>query len=85
MQLSMKQKSFSQFFATFLKFTPNFENFWKKDMTLITYVFPKLKTAKDVVRQMSKNLRFRTPFNGQPNRGPKTLLKSAWQHLYHIF
>ena len=74
MQLSMKQKSFSQFVATFLKFTPNFENFEKIHDP---YVFPKLKTAKDVVRQMSKNLRFRTPFNGQSNRGSKTPLKSV--------
>ena len=29
-------------------------------MTLIAYVFPKLKTAKDVNRQMTKILHFRT-------------------------
>ena len=31
MQLSEKQKTFSQFFAAFLKFTLNFEHFEKKD------------------------------------------------------
>ena len=31
MQLSQKQKTFSQFFAAFLKSTLNFEHFEKKD------------------------------------------------------
>ena len=32
-------------------------------MTLIADLFPKVQTAKDVVRQMSKKLCFRRPFN----------------------
>ena len=38
--LSQKQKTFFQFFSTFLKSTLNFEHFQKK-MTLIGNVFPK--------------------------------------------
>ena len=34
-------------------------------MTPISDVFPKLQTAKDKVRQMSKNPRFTTPFKSQ--------------------
>ena len=49
MQLSKKQKPLLQFSCAFLKFRPNFEHFEKK-MTLKHYVFPKLRTAKDVVR-----------------------------------
>ena len=45
MQLSQKQKTFSQFFAPFLKCTINFK-FLKKKMTLIDFVFPKLRTRK---------------------------------------
>ena len=37
-----KQKIFSQFFAAFFESALNFEDFQKK-MTLIAYVFPKLK------------------------------------------
>ena len=48
-QLSKKQKTFSQFAATFLKYRLNFEQFPKK-MTLITDVFPKLRTPKNVVK-----------------------------------
>ena len=46
-------------------------------MTLIAYAFPKLETGKDVVRQMSKKLRFRTLFNRQHCKRSQTLVKSA--------
>ena len=45
MQLSQKQKTFLQFFTAFLKCNWNFERFEKK-MTLIAFVFSKLRTAK---------------------------------------
>ena len=51
MHLSEKQKSFSQFFCAFFKSSSNFEHFQKK-MTLIAYVFPKLQTPKNVVKQI---------------------------------
>ena len=42
MHLSEKQKKFSEFSSIFLESTSNFEHFQTK-MTLITYVFPKLR------------------------------------------
>ena len=54
-------------------------------MTLIAYVFPKLRTAKDVVRRMSKKHRFGISFDSQHVKGSQTLLKSVPQHFYHIF
>ena len=45
MQLSKKQKSFSQFLPTFLKFRLDFKHFEKK-MTLIAFVFLKVRTPK---------------------------------------
>ena len=45
MQLSQKQKTFSQFFAAFLKSSLNFKHFEKK-MTLIAFVFWKLSTPE---------------------------------------
>ena len=48
LQLSKKQKKFSQFFPPYGKSTSNIEYFQKK-MTLLGYVFSKLETAKDVV------------------------------------
>ena len=44
MQVSPKQKTFSQFFSAFLKSSFNFENFQKKNMSLIADAFPKLRT-----------------------------------------
>ena len=43
----------------------------------MAYVFPNFRTAKDVVMQMSKKLRFRTPFDSQHVKGSQTLVKSA--------
>ena len=47
--LSQKQKTFSEFFSSFLKSTLNFEHFQKK-MTLIADVFPKLPSPKKLIR-----------------------------------
>ena len=58
MHLSQKQKIFSEFFSAFFESALNFEHFQKK-MTLIAYVFPKLPTTKNLLRQMSKSSRFR--------------------------
>ena len=60
MHLSRKQKSFSEFFSAFFESAFNFEYFQKK-MTLIAYVFAKLPTTKNVLRQMSKSSRLREP------------------------
>ena len=54
-QLSMKQKCFSQFFAAFFKFTLNFQHLEKK-MTFIDFVFPKLRTLKALLHKCLKNL-----------------------------
>ena len=43
--LSQKQKTFSQFFSTFLKYTLNFEYF-KNNMTVIAHIVPKLPSPK---------------------------------------
>ena len=47
--LSQKENIFSEFFSAFVESALNFEHFQKK-MTLIAYVFPKLRTTKDVLR-----------------------------------
>ena len=47
--LSQKQKTFSEFFSAFLKSTLLSEHFRKK-INLIADVFPKLPSAKKVIR-----------------------------------
>ena len=54
-------------------------------MILIADVFEILRTAKDVVRQISKESLFIQPFNKQHDERSKTLLKSARQQLNHIY
>ena len=66
MQLSQKQKIFSEFFSQRLKSNLNFDHFQKK-MTLVDDVFPILWTPKNVLRSISKKSRFREPFK-QHNR-----------------
>ena len=53
-------------------------------MTLIAYLFSKLHTPKNVVRYMSKNSRFKGPFDRQHGKRVQTLLRSDPQHRYHI-
>ena len=49
MLLSQKQNIFSGVFSAFFESALNFEHFEKK-MTLIAYVFPKIRTTEDVLR-----------------------------------
>ena len=74
MFLSRKQKIFSQFFAAFFESALNFEHFQKK-MTLIAYVFPKLPTTKNVLRQMSKSFRFREPVDRRQGKWAEALIQ----------
>ena len=85
MQLSRKQKAFSQFFAAVLKSNLNFEHFPKKKMSLIADVFPKLRTPKNMVISMSKMSRFKGSFGKQHGKRAQKLVKFPWLHLYHIY
>ena len=64
-QPNTKTKNLSVLFCI-LKSRSKFEDFEKK-MTLIAYVFPKLRIAKDMVREMSKKVPFQ-----------KTLRQATW-------
>ena len=75
MHLSQEGKLFSKFFSAFFKFALNFENFQKK-MTLIAYVFPKLPTTKDMLRQMSITSCLRGPLEWRHGKQAETLIQS---------
>ena len=59
-------------------------NILKERMTLIADLFLKLGTANDIVRQMPKKPRFRTPFDRQHVKGWQTLLTSARRQIYQV-
>ena len=69
-----KEKIFSQFFSEFFESALNFEHFQKK-MTLIAYVFPKLRTTKNLLRQMSKSSRFREPVDWRHGKWAEALIQ----------
>ena len=54
-------------------------------MTLIPEVLPKLRTPKNMVTSMSKKSLFKGSFGKQHGKRAQTLLKFAWQDLYHIY
>ena len=54
-------------------------------MTLIAEVFPKLRSPKNKVRSISIKSRFKGSFKKQHGKRAQTLLKFAWQNLYHIY
>ena len=74
MHFSQKQKIFSRFFSAFFKSALNSEHFQEK-MTLIAYVFPKLPTTKNVLRQMSKSFRFRERLDGRHSKWAEELIQ----------
>ena len=74
MHLCKKQKIFSEFLAAFFESALNFEHF-KKKRTFIAYVFPKLPTTKNLLRQMSKSSRFREPVDRRHGKWAEALIQ----------
>ena len=60
-------------------------NTLEKKMIVIANVFPKLQTVKKLVKPLCRKRRFRTSFDSQRVNWCQTLVKSAWEHLYHVF
>ena len=75
MHLSQKEKIFSEFFSAFFESALNFEHFPKK-RTFIAYVFPKLPTTKNLLRQTSKSSRFREPLDRRHGKWAEALIQS---------
>ena len=54
-------------------------------MTLIDFVFPKLRTLKTWLDKCLEKSRFRRHFDKQHGKQGQILVKSTSQHLYHIY
>ena len=74
MHFSQKEKIFSRSFSAFFESALNFEHFRKK-ITLIAYVFPKLPTTKNVLTQMSKSSRFREHLDRRHGKWAEALIQ----------
>ena len=82
-KLSQKQETFSEFLFAISKSTLNL-NIFRKKMSLIANIFPKLQTPQNVVRYMSKKSRFKGNFDKQHGKRTKTQLRSEGQYRYPI-
>ena len=58
---------------------------FEKKMIVIAYVFPKFQAAKDLLKPLSWKCRFGASLDSQHVNGCQTLVKSTWEHFYHIF
>ena len=76
MQLSLKQKTFSDFFCYFRN-EHQILNILKKKMIVIATLLRKLQAVKDLVRPLSKKQCFRTPFDSEHVKQYQTLVQSA--------
>ena len=74
MQLSQKQKTFSNFLAAFLKSSLNFEYF-EKNITRVDFFYSEITDSETVMSKMSKKCLFRGPFNKQYGKPAKALSK----------
>ena len=83
MQLSQKQKTLSEFFTLFLKSRLNSNFIGKKDDPH-RFCISEITDMEIVVRYLSKNSRFRGPFDKQHGKRAQALLKSASFHLCYI-
>ena len=78
------EKLFLNFFLHFWNLV-SILNVFKKKMTLIAEVFPKLRSPKNKVRSISIKSRFKGSFKKEHGKCAQTLFKFAWQNLYHIY
>ena len=84
MEVSPKQKTFSQFFSAFLKSSLHFEHFLQKDDPHCWCISDIMDPEKPCYIN-AKKCPFKGSFEKQHCKGAKTLSKCQGQHLYHIY
>ena len=60
-------------------------NIFKKKKIVTAVVFPKLALVQSLVTPLTIQLRIKTSFDGEHVKRFQTLVKSSWEHFYHIF
>ena len=83
-QLSSKQKTFPGFFFHWWN-VHQILNIFQKKKIVLPNVFPKLATVQDFVTPLTIQCRLETSFDSQNGKRFQTLVKSSWEHFYHIF
>ena len=78
----LKNERFFLDFSSISEMCMKFKIFWKKRMSFLAYLFPKLLFPKEVATETSRRSWFRTPFGNESVNGFQTPLKVARQHIY---
>ena len=60
-------------------------NIFRKKKIIIANVFAKLTTVQSLVTPLTIQRRLKTSFDSQHVKRFQTLVKSPWEHFYHIF
>ena len=81
----LKTKNTCSVFYSIDGISITFRTFSKKKKIVIANVFPKLATVQGLVTPLTIQLRLKTSFDSQHVKRFQTLLKSSWEHFYHIF
>ena len=81
----LKTKNILSVFYSMYGISITFRTFSKKKKIVIANVFPKLATVQGLVTPLTIQLRLKTSFDSQDVKQFQTLLKSSWEHFYHIF
>ena len=78
------KKHFLGFFFDFWNLHQILNNFKKKNI-VIANVSPKLATVQGLVTPLNIQRSLKTYFHSQHVKRYQTLVKSSWEHFYHIF
>ena len=81
----LKTKNIFWVFYSIYGISIKFWTFSKKKKIVMGNVFPKLATVQDLVTPLTFQRRLKTSFDSQHNKRFQTVVKSSWEHFYHIF
>ena len=81
----LKNKKNSLGFSFHLWILHQILNIFKKKKILIANVFPELATVYGLVTPLTNQRPLKTSFDSQHVKRFQTLVKSSWEHFYHIF
>ena len=82
---SLKNKKHSPGFLFHSWNLHQISNILQKKKIVIANVFPKLATVEGLVTPLTIQRRLKTSFDSQHVEQYQTLVKSSWEHFYHIF
>ena len=82
---SLQNKKYFPGFLFHLWNLHQISNILQKKKIVIANVFPKLATVQGLVTPLTIQRRLKTSFDSQHVKRYQTLVKSSWEHFYHIF